>query len=180
MANIDKIKLPDNSEYNIQVKVTGATNGNVAVMDANGNVKDSGTALTDLTGALKPTGTHTFTHTYDGTETIEDGMNDLKAQFDTYSGAKGANWRFEYISAKVEPGTYDLAFIDNALNKGRNYLQSCIFIDTGGAMWCGVFDSSNSLYYRFVPSNGTYDHRGTSKPTSGTTATLLIQEYTIV
>ncbi len=49
MANIDKIKLPDNSEYNIQVKVTGATNGNVAVMDANGNVKDSGTALSNLT-----------------------------------------------------------------------------------------------------------------------------------
>jgi len=48
MANIDRVKLPDNSEYDLQVKVNGATNGNVAVMDSNGNVVDGGKALGDL------------------------------------------------------------------------------------------------------------------------------------
>lgn len=48
MANIDRIKLPDNSEYDLQARVVGAVNGNVAVMDGNGNVADGGTKLSDL------------------------------------------------------------------------------------------------------------------------------------
>ena len=48
MANIDRVKLPDNSEYDLQVKVNGATNGNVAVMDSSGNVADGGRPLSDL------------------------------------------------------------------------------------------------------------------------------------
>ncbi len=48
MANIDRIKLPDNSEYDLQARVIGAVNGNVAVMDGNGNVADGGTKLSDL------------------------------------------------------------------------------------------------------------------------------------
>ena len=52
MANIDRIKLPNNSEYNLQARVIGAVNGNVAVMDGNGNVADSGESLANIENAV--------------------------------------------------------------------------------------------------------------------------------
>ena len=55
MANIESVTLPDGTEYNIKdavsgyaSKVTGATNGNLAGLDSNGDLTDSAIASGDV------------------------------------------------------------------------------------------------------------------------------------
>ena len=55
MANIESVKLPDNTEYNLKdavsgyaSKVTSATNGHLAGLNASGDLTDSGVASADV------------------------------------------------------------------------------------------------------------------------------------
>ena len=138
-----------------------------------------------ISGALKYTGTHTFTFTYDGNTTAQSAWRTIYSNLLAYISAKSSNYRFKFAKLNLDSSAYSLggAIPISANLYNKNFSGSIEFIGNGAGygnyMTYGRIDASTVLVkFDFLTlTNSSVD---SVTPSSGSESELNIDEYEIV
>ena len=138
-----------------------------------------------ISGALKYTGTHTFTFTYDGNTTAQSAWRTIYSNLLAYISAKSSNYRFKFAKLSLDSSAYSLggAIPISANLYNKNFSGSIEFIGNGAGygnyMTYGRIDASTVLVkFDFLTlTNSSVD---SVTPSSGSESELNIDEYEIV